>query len=152
MQKGPLVSPKTYRELYKPFFKRVNDWFHTHTTWKTFLHSCGSVMPFIEDFIDSGFDILNPVQCSAANMDPLDLKRKFGDRITFWGGGVNTQQTLPFGKPDEVRREVHERIKIFGPGGGFVFSAIHNIQAHTPVENILKMFKTFQDYSHYPLV
>jgi hypothetical protein len=139
MQTGPFISPLKYRDLYKPFHALINRWIHAHTPWKTFIHSCGSVYAFIEDFIDAGFDILNPVQCSAARMDPILLKEKFGDRITFWGGGVDTQHTLPFGTPDEVRREVAERLSIFGKGGGFVFAAIHNIQARTPVENILAM-------------
>jgi Uroporphyrinogen decarboxylase (URO-D) len=150
-QKGPFISPQTYRELYKPFFKEVNDWVHKHTEWKTFIHSCGSVVAFIEDFIESGFDILNPVQCSAAGMDPVELKKRFGDRMAFWGGGVNTQHTLPFGTPEEVKREVRERIKIFGQEGGFVFSAIHNIQPQTPVENVLATFETLREDRNYPL-
>lgn len=151
MQTGPFISPKTYRELYKPFHKSVNDWVHAHTPWKTFIHSCGSVMALIEDFIEAGFDILNPVQCSAANMDPCELKEKFGSRISFWGGGVDTQRTLPFGKADEVRREVHERIKIFAPGGGFVFNSVHNIQAQVPVENLLGMYETLREHGKYPI-
>jgi len=151
MQTGPFISPKTYRQLYMPFHKRVNDWVHEHTFWKTFIHSCGSVMALIKDFIEAGFDILNPVQCSAANMDPSKLKRKFGHRITFWGGGVDTQRTLPFGTPDQVRNEASERIRIFGPGGGFVFNTIHNVQPQTPVENLLAMFETVRQYGRYPL-
>lgn len=149
MQRGPFISPKTYRELYQPFHKRVNDWVHRHTSWKTFIHTCGSVMALIEDFIEAGFDILNPVQCSAANMDPAELKKRFGDRITFWGGGVDTQRTFPFGTPDEVRREVRERIRIFSPGGGFVFNTIHNVQPQTPIENVLAMYETLQEYGVY---
>lgn len=151
MQTGPFISPKTYRTLFQPFHKRVNDWVHTHTSWKTFMHSCGSVMALIPDFIESGFDILNPVQCSAARMDPSDLKREFGDRITFWGGGVDTQRTLPFGAPEEVRDEVRERIRVFGPGGGFVFNTIHNVQPNTPVENLLTLFETIREYGRYPI-
>jgi len=151
MQTGPFISPKTYRELYQPFHRRVNDWIHEHTSWKTFIHTCGSVTALIEDFIEAGFDILNPVQCSAAQMDPSELKSKFGDRITFWGGGVDTQHTLPFGTPDKVRSQVRERIRIFGPGGGFVFNAIHNVQAQIPVENVLAMFETVREYGRYPL-
>jgi hypothetical protein len=151
MQTGPFISPQAYRDLYKPFHKRLNDWIHAHTTWKTFIHSCGSVVPLIEDFIEAGFDILNPVQCSAANMQPADLKRRFGERITFWGGGVDTQHTLPFGTPDDVRREVRERIQAFGPGGGFVFNPIHNVQPQTPVENLLAMFEALREYGRYPL-
>ena len=150
-QNGPFISPKAYRGLFMPFHKRVNDWIHTRTQWKTFIHSCGSVRALIPDFIAAGFDILNPVQCSAAQMAPDELKREFGSQITFWGGSVDTQRTLPFGTPDEVRAEVRERIRIFGPGGGFVFNPIHNVQAQTPIENVLAMFETVRDYGRYPI-
>jgi uroporphyrinogen-III decarboxylase len=151
MQNGPFISPKAYRDLYQPFHRRINNWIHEHTSWKSLIHSCGSVRALLEDFIAAGFDVLNPVQCSAARMNPLELKAEFGHRLTFWGGGVDTQRTLPFGTPDEVRREVRERIKIFGPGGGFVFAAVHNIQACTTVENILAMFETVRECGRYPL-
>ena len=108
-------------------------------------------MPLIEDFIEAGFDILNPVQCSAANMDPFDLKQKFGDRITFWGGGIDTQHTLPFGTPDEIREQVGERIRIFGRGGGFVFNTVHNVQAMIPPENLLALYNAVREYGGYPL-
>jgi hypothetical protein len=150
-QNGPFVSPLTYRNLFLPFHKQVNDWVHRHTTWKTFIHSCGSVWALLEDFIAAGFDILNPVQCSAAHMNPFDLKKKFGNRIIFWGGGVDTQSSLPFGSPQEVREEVRERIRAFGPGGGFVFNAVHNVQALVPVENVLAMYRTAREYGTYPL-
>ena len=141
-QNGPFVSPKAYRDLFKPFNKAVNDWVHKHTVWKTFIHSCGSVRALIPDFIDAGFDILNPVQCSAASMAPEELKQEFGDRVTFWGGGVDTQKTLPFGTVDEVRQEVCARLKTFGKGGGYVFNTIHNVQARVPIENVLAMYET----------
>lgn len=150
-QNGPFISPRIYRDLFLPFHKQVNDWVHQHTSWKTFIHSCGSVWALIEDFIAAGFDILNPVQTSAADMDPVELKKKFGERITFWGGGVDTQRTLPFGTPEDVRREVRERIRAFGPGGGFVFNAVHNIQALVPVENVLAMYETVHEFGRYPL-
>jgi len=150
-QKGPFISPRTYRELYMPFHKRVNDWIHERTDWKTFIHTCGSVIALLPDLIEAGFDILNPVQCSAAGMDPRTLKERFGDRITFWGGGVDTQHTLPFGTPDQVRREVRERIAIFGPGGGFVFNTIHNVQARVPAENLVALFETVHEHGRYPL-
>jgi uroporphyrinogen-III decarboxylase len=150
-QRGPFVSPQTYRDLFKPFHKRVNDWVHQHTNWKTFIHSCGSIRALLEDFIDAGFDILNPVQCSATGMNPGELKQDFGDRIVFWGGGVDTQRTLPFGTPVEVRREVRERIKALAPGGGLVFTPIHNVQARTPVENLLAMYETVREYGRYPV-
>ena len=150
-QNGPFVSPQTYRSLFLPSHKQVNDWVHRHTTWKTFIHSCGSVWALVEDFIAAGFDILNPVQCSAAHMNPFDLKKKFGNRVTFWGGGVDTQSTLPFGSPQEVREEVRERLRAFGPGGGFVFNPVHNVQALVPVENVLAMYRTAREYGTYPL-
>ncbi|HEX9975173.1 MAG TPA: uroporphyrinogen decarboxylase family protein, partial [bacterium] len=151
MQTGTFISNKAYRDLYQPFHKIVNDWIHKHTQWKSFIHSCGSVYALIPDFIEAGFDILNPVQCSAAEMDPQRLKKQFGNQIVFWGGSIDTQKTLPFGTPDDVRKEVIERIKIFGPGGGFIFNAIHNIQAQTPVENIVALFETFNEYRNYPI-
>ena len=136
---------QTYRELFKPFHKAVNDRIHKLTKWKTFIHSCGAVLPFIPEFMDAGFDVLNPVQCSARGMDPRTLKREFGKNIVFWGGGVDTQKTLPFGTPDEVYREVRERIDIFSPGGGFVFNSTHNVQSNVPTENLLALFRAVED-------
>ncbi|MBI4558417.1 MAG: methyltransferase [Candidatus Hydrogenedentes bacterium] len=144
-QKGTFISAATYRDLYQPFHRQINDFIHKHTHWKTFIHSCGSVVDFIPDFIEAGFDILNPVQCSAAGMDPRKLKREFGKDIVFWGGGVDTQKTLPFGTPDDVYNEVSERIEILGGGGGFVFNAIHNLQANSPIENVMAMVRALRD-------
>jgi uroporphyrinogen-III decarboxylase len=134
-------SPQTYRELYLPFSKKLNDWIHANTGWKTMKHCCGACEPLIEGFIEAGFDILNPVQTSAKGMAPEHLIDRYGGRIVFWGGGVDTQQTLPFGTPDEVRRQVTERLRIFGQKGGFVFNTIHNIQCNTPIENVLAVFE-----------
>jgi hypothetical protein len=145
-QKGPFISIRAYRELYKPFHKAVNDWIHANTTWKTFIHSCGSVVALLPEFIEAGFDILNPVQVSAAGMDAPGLKARFGDQVTFWGGGVDTQQTLPFGTTNEVRREVRVRLETFAPGGGFVFNTIHNVQPKTPVENVVAMYETVRGF------
>jgi hypothetical protein len=150
-QRGEFISPDLYRALYFPFHKRMNDWVHANTTWKTFYHCCGSIYHLIPQFIEAGVDILNPVQCSAANMEPARLKREFGDRLVFWGGGVDTQKTLPFGTPEEVRAEVAERIRALAPGGGYVFNAVHNIQAKTPVENVLAMFGAVKEAGRYPL-
>ncbi len=150
-QNGPLISPQTYRELFKPFHLRVNSWIHQNTQWKTFIHSCGSNRAFYPDIIDAGFDILNPVQTSAAHMDPAELKREFGARATFWGGGVDTQRVLPFGTPDEVRRDVSDRFRILAPGGGFVFNTIHNVQARVPVENLLALYQTVKECRDYPV-
>jgi hypothetical protein len=148
-QNACLISPRAFRTLFKPFYTRVNAWVHAHTPWKTFIHTCGSIQALIPDIIEAGFDILNPVQTSAANMAPLDLKARFGDRVTFWGGGVDTQHTLPFGTPDQVVAEVRERLAVFGKGGGFVFSPIHNVQASVPVENLLAMYEAVREYGRY---
>ena len=145
-QNGPFVSPRAFKTLYMPYLKRINDWIHAHTTWKTFIHSCGSIMPLIPFMIEAGFDILNPVQTSAANMSARELKAKFGDRLTFWGGGVDTQHTLPTATPDEIRREVQGVLETFAPGGGFMFAAIHNVQQGVPAENLLAMFETVRNF------
>jgi hypothetical protein len=150
-QRGSFISPKAYRDLFMPFHKAVNGWIHQHTTWKSFIHSCGSVWNLYPHFIEAGFDIHNPVQCSAANMEPRRLKETYGNRITFWGGGVDTQRTLPFGAPDEVSAEVRERIRTFGPGGGFVFNTTHNVQARVPKENLLALYETVRECGKYPL-
>jgi uroporphyrinogen-III decarboxylase len=146
-QTSAFCSVATFRELWFPYYKRVNDWVHANTSWKCFKHSCGSVERFFDSFIDAGFDIINPVQCSAAGMDPVELKRKYGSRLVFWGGGVDTQKTLPFGTPQEVREEVLRRCEIFAPGGGFVFNSIHNLQAGTPVENIVAMLDAVHEFN-----
>ena len=140
-QDSLFCSPAGYRELYLPHSKKLNDWIHANTEWKTMKHCCGGCEPLIECFIEAGYDILNPVQTSAKGMDPQHLVDKYGGRIVFWGGGVDTQQTLPFGKPDDVRRQVAERIKIFSQKNGFVFNTVHNIQCNTPIENVLAMFE-----------
>ncbi len=144
-QRGLFCSVATYRELYKPFHIAVNKLIHERTNWKTFIHTCGSVWDLLPDLVEAGFDILNPVQCSAAKMDPVALKREFGKQLVFWGGGVDTQKTLPFGTPEEVYNQVRERIAIFNDGGGFVFNTIHNIQGDTPVENILALLRAIAD-------
>lgn len=144
-QRGLLCSANTYRELFKPFHKAVNDKIHSLTSCKTFIHTCGGIRELIPDFIEAGFDILNPVQCSADGMDAHELKKEFGKQIVFWGGGVDTQKTLPFGTPEEIYRQVRERIEIFNDGGGFVFSSIHNVQSDVPVENMMAMFKAIKD-------
>ena len=113
-------------------------------------HTCGAVRPLIPDLIAAGFDILNPVQCSAAGMEPAGLKKDFGDQITFWGGGVDTQKTLPFGTPAQVREEVLSRCEIFSRGGGFVFNSIHNLQARTPVANLVAMFEAVREFNGRP--
>jgi hypothetical protein len=146
-QRSTFCSVAAFRELYMPYYERINDWVHRHTAWKTFKHSCGAVQTLIPAFIESGFDILNPVQVSAAGMDARSLKEKYGRDIVFWGGGVDTQKTLAFGTPEEVRTEVLERCGVFGRDGGFVFNSIHNIQANVPVANIVAMFAAIGEYN-----
>jgi uroporphyrinogen-III decarboxylase len=146
-QSSSFCSVETLRELFLPYYKEVNGWIHRHTNWKSLKHSCGAVEKFIPTFIEAGFDILNPVQCSAAGMDPRHLKRAYGDRIVFWGGGIDTQKTLPFGTPDQIRAQVLERCEIFSEGGGFVFNTVHNVQAGTPVENIIAMIEAVKEFN-----
>lgn len=145
-QNGPLISLRSFRTLFKPFYTKINDWIRQHTQWHRFVHSCGSIMSLVPDLIEAGFDILNPVQTSAKNMAPNDLKQRFGTQLTFWGGGVDTQHVLPFGTPNEVREDVRQRLEIFAINGGFIFNPIHNVQAKVPIENLLAMYDTVQDY------
>ena len=146
-QTSAFCSTETFQSLYAPYYKKMNEWIHRNTKWKTFKHSCGAVRNFIPFFIEAGFDIINPVQISASGMDPRLLKSEFGDRIVFWGGGVDTQKTLPFGTPEQVRAEVLERCGIFSKGGGFVFNAIHNVQAKTPTENVAAMIDAVHEFN-----
>ncbi len=133
--------------MFKPFHKKINDYIHANSNWKVFIHSCGAVKELIPDFIEAGFDILNPVQCSAAGMDSRQLKNEFGKDIIFWGGGVDTQKTLPFGTPEEVYNEVRQRIEIFNNPTGMVFNTIHNIQVKIPIDNVLAIFRAIADSS-----
>ena len=146
-QTSAFCSVNTFRSLYMPYYKQICDWIHAHTTWKVLKHSCGAVSKFLPSFIEAGFDILNPVQCSAAGMAPEDLKAHYGDRLVFWGGGVDTQHVLPFGTPAEVREQVLRRCEIFASGGGFVFNSIHNIQAETPTGNIVAMVDAVREFN-----
>ena len=149
-QDGPLIGPKTYRSLFQPVHAEINRWIHAHTSWKSFIHSCGSIWRLLDDLADAGFDVLNPVQTSAAGMAPEALKDRYGGRITFWGGGIDTQRVLPFGSPGEVRAMVKERMEVFGVGGGFVFNTIHNVQARVPVANLVVLYEAVEDYRSYP--
>jgi uroporphyrinogen-III decarboxylase len=146
-QTSSFCSTRTFRSLYLPHYKQMCDWIHAHTSWKVFKHSCGAVSRFIPSFIEAGIDILNPVQCSAAGMEPEQLKAAYGRDIVFWGGGVDTQKVLPFGAPAEVREQVLRRCEVFAPGGGFVFNTIHNIQAQTPVANIVAMLDAVHEFN-----
>lgn len=151
MQTGSFISPKTYQDLYMPFQKQLNDWIHKNTSWTCFLHSCGSIVNLMPDLIEAGFDIFNPVQTSAVGMDPKILKKSYGDQVTFWGGGVDTQRVLPFGTPSEVRAQVHERMEHFKGCGGFVFNPSHNVQPGVPLENLLALYQAVKDFRSYQL-
>ena len=146
-QNGPFCSNDTFQTLYAPYYKKMNDWVHENTNWKTFKHSCGAIEPLIPEMIEAGFDILNPVQWTAAGMDMEHIKKEFGRDVVFWGGGVDTQKTLPFGTPEDVRIEVLRTCDNFARDGGFVFTTIHNVQAKTPVENLVAMIDAVREFN-----
>lgn len=148
-QGGLLFSPEIYRRLVKPRQAELFGLIHARSRARVFLHSCGAIRPLIPDLIEVGVDVLNPVQVSAAGMDSAELKREFGAELTFWGGGVDTQRVLASGSPAEVRDEVRRRIDDLKPGGGFVFAAVHNIQADVPVENVIAMWEALREHGRY---
>ena len=144
-QNGPMMSPAVYRKIIKPLQKELFGFIKARTKAKLFYHCCGAASFFMEDLIDAGIDILNPVQVTATNMDPVDLKKKYGDRITFWGG-VDTQHLLPYGTPQEVADGVKRLIDVLAPGGGFILAAVHNIRPEVPPENLVALFDTAWEY------
>jgi len=148
-QYGPLFSPAFYRKVVKPRQKRLVRHIKSLTKAKGWYHTCGNCVEYIPDLIDNGVDILNPVQTSAAGMDPTMLKQRFGGNLTFWGGGCDAQHVLPFGTPEEVREQVRRNMEIFKPSGGYVFNGIHNIQADVPPENIVAMFDAAYECGSY---
>ena len=146
-QRSELLSPELFSEMITPHYKRLCDWVHGHTSWKTYLHSCGAISRYIPDWIDAGIDILNPVQISAEGMEPQGLMDEFGGKIVFWGGGCDTQEVLPHGTPEEVREHVRRNIEVFTSGtGGFVFTQVHNIQQDVPVENVEAMLAAAYEF------
>ena len=146
MQDRPLLRPSLYRKMLKPYQKKLFSFVKSRCDAYILLHTDGAVAPFIPDFIEMKVDAVNPIQVSAAGMDTKELKREFGQDITFWGAGCDSQTILPFGTPKEVEDEVKRRIDDLAPGGGFVFSSIHNVQAGVPSENVVTMFKTAREY------
>jgi len=148
-QRSLLMSPDTYRSLIKPRHRRLFSFIKKQAPVKLFFHSCGAVRPLIPDFIDAGIDILNPVQVSAAGMDLHELKQEFGQDLVFWGGGVDTQGVLNTGTPEEVKQDVRRNVEALAPGGGFVFAAVHDIQADVPPENIIAMWEAWKAYGGY---
>jgi uroporphyrinogen decarboxylase len=148
-QNGPLFNPALYRQLVKPRHKRLAHFIHSRTKAKVWYHTCGACMDFIPDLIDNGADILNPVQVSAHNMDPVELKRRFGRQIAFWGGGVDAQHVLPRGNPLEVAANVRRNLQALMPGGGYIFNNVHNIQGEVPPENVVALFDTAYECGFY---
>jgi len=144
-QDSQFCSADTFRELWGPHYKRMNDWIHSNTTWKIMKHCCGSIIPLIPGMIEAGFDILNPVQINAKGMDSQYLKNEFGKYLTFWGGGIDTQKILPDATPEEVKTHVRKQCEIFGKDGGFVFNSVHNIQANSPILNVVAMIETLNE-------
>lgn len=145
MDTGLFMAPEKYRAIFKPYHRQLCDYVHSHSNMKVLLHSCGSIYPIIGDLIDVGYDILNPVQTTARQMDPVVLKREFGRDITFWGGGCNTRTVLNRATPSEVYDYTRRMIDIFMQDGGFVFNQEHNIMPDVPPENILAMYRAVRD-------
>ena len=148
-QAGPLFSPDFYRKIVKPRHKKLVAHIKSLTSAKIWYHTCGSVAPLIPDLLDNGIDILNPVQISAENMDPQQLKDKYGDKLTFWGGAIDTQHVLATATPSEVKDHVRRNVEIFKPGGGYVFNNVHNIQLGVPPENIVALFDAAYECGFY---
>lgn len=144
-QNGLMISRDIFRDMYKPYYKRMNDWIHANTKWKIFIHSCGAVTQIIPDFIEAGFDILNPIQVSAKGMDAAVIKEKFGKDLVFWGGGCNPQETMPNASPEEVYAETRKTAEILSKGGGFVGGHIHNVQPDVPPENLIAELQALRD-------
>ncbi|MBP7730139.1 MAG: methyltransferase [Bacteroidales bacterium] len=146
-QDSTFCAPEQFDELWLPYYKRINGWIHEHTGWKTFKHSCGAIEPFMSRFIEAGFDIINPIQINARGMDPVHLKKTYGKDLVFWGGGVDTQKTLPYATSEKVREEVLRLCDIFSKDGGFVFSTVHNVQANVPVENLVAVIDAIKEFN-----
>jgi len=144
-QNSTFCSPETFERVWLPYYKKVNDWIHQNTGWKTFKHSCGSIISLVDHFIEAGFDIINPVQINAEGMDSKVLKKRFGERIVFWGGGADTQGVFAFGTPQQVKEQVKRQVGILNENGGFVFNTVHNIQANVPFENVVAMLEALKE-------
>jgi hypothetical protein len=144
-QNSTFCSPETFDRMWLPYYKKVNDWIHLNTSWKTFKHSCGAVEPLLKHFIEAGFDIINPVQINASGMDSRKLKKEYGDNLVFWGGGVDTQGAFAFGTPAQVKEQVKIQCEILNNNGGFVFNTVHNIQANVPFDNVVAMLEALKE-------
>ncbi len=148
-QRGPWMAPEDIKRIFIPHYKALWDYVHQHSKAKVFMHSCGSISEMLGDLIDAGLDIINPVQTTAANMDPVMLKETFGKHLTFWGGGCECQGVLSNGTPEEVKDQVKRRLEIFGKDGGYVFNQIHNVVSNIPVENVIAMYDAAYEFGAY---
>lgn len=148
-QDSLLLSPETFRKRIKPYMAELYGHIKKKYNKKILLHSCGAIRPLLNDLIEIGVDAVNPVQISAKGMDPQELKDEFGDKITFWGGGVDTQSVLNMGSPEEVEKQVKENLEIFKKNGGYVFAQVHNIQPGVPIENVIAMYASYKENSLY---
>ncbi|MBY8980653.1 MAG: hypothetical protein KGD72_09695 [Candidatus Lokiarchaeota archaeon] len=148
-QAGPIMSIKLYEKMIKPLERKLSNKIHELADAKINYHSCGSIAKFIPHFTEIGYDIVNPVQISAYDMEPCSLKKRFGRFMSFWGGLCNSQKTLPFGTPEQIRGEVRRNFECLKPGGGFVASSIHNITAEVPPQNIVAMFDAANEFGNY---
>jgi len=144
-QRSELVDPGMFARIVAPHYHRIFDWIHANTQWKVFFHSCGSIFHLIPHMIDMGVDILNPVQCDAAGMEPGKLKETYGDRLVFWGGGVDAQSCLKYGTPEEVSAQIKKRISILNEGGGYIFAPTQSIQTDVPLPNLIAMMETLKE-------
>jgi uroporphyrinogen decarboxylase len=148
-QQGPLFNPLTYRDLVKPRQKALVQHIRSLTDAKIWYHTCGACTEYLPDLIDNGVDIINPVQIGTAGMVPAELKAKYGDRLVFWGGGIDAQHVLPFARPEEVREHVRQNVTTFKPNGGYVFDNVHNVQQGVPPENIVALFDAAYEFGFY---
>ena len=148
-QKGPLFNPDFYRRVVRPRQRELVAYIRSRTAAKIWYHTCGACAGYIPDLLENGVDILNPVQISAAGMDPAVLKARFGDRLVFWGGAIDAQHVLPSASPETVRQEVRKNLEIWKPGGGYVFNNVHNIQAGVPPENVVALYEAAYEFGFY---
>ncbi len=150
LQRGLQIAPEDYRSMIKPYHAKVYRYIREHSGARLFLHSCGAIAELLPDLIEIGVEVINPVQISAKGMEPDRLKRDFGRDLTFWGGGCDTQQVLPHGSPEEVRADVRQNMRAFKPGGGFIFTQVHNILDQVPPENIRVLYEAAYEEAAYP--
>lgn len=147
-QRGPFYSKEVFEQVFAPYYKKINNWIHENTNWKTFKHTCGGIEPLLDNLIEAGFDCINPVQWNAGGMERNLIKEKYGDRLVYWGGGIDTQHMLPEGSPEQVYEQALECCRIFGKGGGYVFNTVHNIVPGVPAANVDALARAVRKYNN----